>query len=118
MSYIAQETMRTAAIEYVRRQLREGKSLAKLLLKTVDFAEGNVATLSPTPLNPTDKRLDPGFRANCQGNFGPMFVQMGPFVRRLMLVQNRSACVHRRHITESPVKTYSDADHAGSPCGR
>jgi hypothetical protein len=54
MSYITEVGVRASAAEYIRRQLAQGKSLAKALLQAVDFEEGRVMTLSPTPLSPTE----------------------------------------------------------------
>jgi hypothetical protein len=54
MSYITEATVRASAVEYMRRQLAEGKSLAKALLQVVDFEGGSVMTLSPTPISPTE----------------------------------------------------------------
>lgn len=54
MSYITEASVRTSAVEYTRRQLGQGKSLAKALLETVVFEEGRIMTLSPTALSPTE----------------------------------------------------------------
>jgi hypothetical protein len=51
MSYVDEDNIRTAAVEYARRQLGQGNALAKLLLDTVNFGEGDFVVLTPTPLN-------------------------------------------------------------------
>jgi len=42
MSYITEAIVRATAVEYMRRQLAQGKSLAKGLLETVDFEGGGL----------------------------------------------------------------------------
>lgn len=54
MSHVKEERARSSAVEYIRRQLGEGKSLAKSLLATLDFEEGEIIALSPTPLSPPE----------------------------------------------------------------
>lgn len=54
MSYIEEANDRASAVKYMRRQLRQGKSFAEILLQTVDFEQGDIATLSPTALSPTE----------------------------------------------------------------
>jgi hypothetical protein len=54
MSYVKEESARASAVQYIRRQLGQGKSLAKTLLDAVDFDRGEIITLSPTPLSPTE----------------------------------------------------------------
>jgi len=54
MSYITETSVRAAAVEYIRRQLGQGKSLAKSLLATVDFEEGEILTSYPTPPRPIE----------------------------------------------------------------
>ncbi len=54
MSHVKEENIRASAVDYMRRQLGQGKSLAKLLLETVDFGQGSVITLSPVPLSPAE----------------------------------------------------------------
>lgn len=54
MTYITAANVRASAVEYVRRQLGQGKSLSKGLLEVVDFEAGRIMTLSPTPLSPTE----------------------------------------------------------------
>jgi hypothetical protein len=49
-----ERTFVLTAVKYIRRQLGQGKSLAKTLLETVDFEQGDIITLSPTPLSPTE----------------------------------------------------------------
>ena len=51
MAYVKEASVRAAALEYLRRQLADGKVLAKLLLGAVDLDVGNIATLSPAPLD-------------------------------------------------------------------
>lgn len=46
--------VRASAVEYMRRQLGQGKSLAKALLETVDFEEGKILTSYPTPASPIE----------------------------------------------------------------
>lgn len=46
------ERARVAAVEYIKQQLVQGKSLAKFLLETLDFESGESAALSATPLTP------------------------------------------------------------------
>jgi hypothetical protein len=46
------ERARAAAAEYIKQQLAQGKSLAKLLLETLDFENGEIVALSAIPLNP------------------------------------------------------------------
>jgi hypothetical protein len=51
MTYIHEESVRAAAVKYARRQLAHGKSLGKLLLKSVEFGKGDIAILTPAPIN-------------------------------------------------------------------
>jgi hypothetical protein len=45
-TYILEEVQRAAAISYLRQKLGDGKTLARLLLESVDFATGAVAVLN------------------------------------------------------------------------
>jgi hypothetical protein len=54
MTRVNEECIRGAVVEYMRRQLGQGKSLGMLLLKTVAFEKGDVDILTPAPLNPTE----------------------------------------------------------------
>ena len=54
MSYVKEKNVRASAVQYMRGQLGQGKSLAKTLLETVDFGEGDIIALSPTPLSSTE----------------------------------------------------------------
>lgn len=54
MSYITEASVRAAAVEYIRRKLGQGKSLAKALLKTLDFGQGQIMTLTASSLNPAE----------------------------------------------------------------
>jgi hypothetical protein len=49
MNYITEASARAAAVEYIRRQLGQGKSLSKSLLATIDFEKGDIIALSSTP---------------------------------------------------------------------
>ncbi|MGA2481492.1 MAG: hypothetical protein ABSF92_00030 [Candidatus Acidiferrales bacterium] len=53
MSYLTAETQRGAAAGYIWDQLSSGKTLARLLLQSVDLKTGAVAILNPIPLDPT-----------------------------------------------------------------
>jgi len=50
-SYILEEEQRAAAINYLRQKLGSGKTLAGLLLESVDFATGAVAVLNAVALS-------------------------------------------------------------------
>jgi len=50
-SYILEEEQRAAAISYLEQKLGSGKTLARLLLESVDFSTGAVAVLNAVPLS-------------------------------------------------------------------
>jgi len=50
-SYILEEEQRAAAISYLRQKLGAGKTLARLLLESVDFSTGAVAVLNAVALS-------------------------------------------------------------------
>lgn len=54
MNYFTEAKIRASAVEYLRRQLGWGKSLAKTLLEALDFEAGEIIGLSPTPLSPAE----------------------------------------------------------------
>jgi hypothetical protein len=54
MTYVKEEIIRSAAVEYVRRQLAQGKSLARHLTENIDFGQGDILILTPAPLNQTE----------------------------------------------------------------
>jgi hypothetical protein len=57
MSYLLLgEKQRAAAVDYMMQQLGRGKTLAKLLLETVDFERGTVAILNVVQLSETQMR--------------------------------------------------------------
>jgi hypothetical protein len=61
MNYVTEANIRASAVRYMRRQLGQGKSLAKALLERIDFEQGDIITLRPTPLSPTETiRLERG----------------------------------------------------------
>jgi len=49
-SYLADQTQRRAAIDYISLQLARGKALAKLLLENLNFDIGTITALNPAPL--------------------------------------------------------------------
>lgn len=49
-----QGSARSSAVEYMQRQLGEGKFLSKSLLATLDFEKGEIIALSPAPLGPEE----------------------------------------------------------------
>ena len=53
MTYLAEAAVREAAIDYLKRQLANGNTLATHLLETINFQAGKVIILSPVLLNPT-----------------------------------------------------------------
>ena len=55
-SYLLEEKQRAAAVDYMMQQLGSGKTLAKLLLETVDFERGTVAILNVVQLSETQMR--------------------------------------------------------------
>lgn len=61
MSHITEANIRAAAVEHIRRQLGQGKSLSKSLLACIDFKTGGLRTLSPSPLSSEEtKQFDWG----------------------------------------------------------
>lgn len=48
------ETTRASAIEYIWEQLRQGKTLAALVLRSVNFSKGTVASLVPDSYGPLE----------------------------------------------------------------
>jgi hypothetical protein len=55
-SHLLEEKQRAAAVNYMMQQLGSGKTLAKLLLETVDFERGTVAILTVVQLSETEMR--------------------------------------------------------------
>src|ERR1700726_4843414 len=48
------ETTRTRAIDYIWEQLGQGKTLAALVLRTVNFSQGTITSLVPDSYGPLE----------------------------------------------------------------
>lgn len=116
MNHLKEESARAAAIEYIRRQLRQGNSLAKLLLHNVDFGNGYIVTLSASSLTPAEAiRFDCGHEPPTDAKSEPIKIgdayypavptpktdeQLAEAIHRLL--QNpQSACFLENHLAEA-----------------
>lgn len=100
---IQEGNARVAAVEYIRQQLAQGKSLAKFLLETVDIGAGKVTVLSAVPLDPREI-----------AQYGQGHVSRTNSVPRSIVIEGMT---HAAYPTPSANEQLADAVYAllGSP---